>query len=110
MKKVIMGTLMFFSLVTVFSESYLNATESDPNKLGWMKGFPPKKEKTLKASDGSFFEFPQLRYSVNHMREFFPTRLVPAAKENYFTFKSKLFFYQNRIYCYRVIVNNSNRI
>ena len=61
MKKVIMGTLMFFSLVTVFSESYLNATESDPNKLGWMEGFPPKKEKTLKASDGSFFEFAQLR-------------------------------------------------
>jgi CubicO group peptidase (beta-lactamase class C family) len=90
MKKVIMGTLMFFSLVTVFSESYLNATESDPNKLGWMNGFPPKKEKTLKASDGSFFEFPQLRYSVNHMREFFPTRAVKSSEDKKYTVKVKL--------------------
>ena len=58
----------------------LNAKDSDPEKLKWMMGFPPEKEKIISAKDGSFFEFPALRYSVNHMREFFPTRKVSANK------------------------------
>ena len=52
---------------------FLSAKESDPVKIGWMQGFPPPGDKLLKASDGSFFEFPALRYSVSHMREFLPT-------------------------------------
>ena len=52
---------------------FLSAKESDPVKMGWMQGFPPPGDKLLKASDGSFFEFPALRYSVSHMREFLPT-------------------------------------
>lgn len=51
----------------------LSASESDPNKMGWMQGFPPEKDKVLSASDGSFFMFPAMRYSVAHMREFLPT-------------------------------------
>lgn len=60
----------------------------------WMKGFPPEKDKIISASDGSFFEFPAIRYSVNHMREFFPSRAVPAAGENYYVFKENI---NNRI-------------
>lgn len=52
---------------------FLSAKESDPLKLGWMQGFPPPEEKVLSAADGSFFKFPALRWSVAHMREFFPT-------------------------------------
>ncbi len=55
----------------------------------WMNGFPPEKEKIISASDGSFFEFPAIRYSVNHMREFFPTRSVPAARGEYHVFREK---------------------
>jgi hypothetical protein len=51
----------------------LTSKESDPANFDWMQGFPPPKEKRLRVSDGSFFSFPALRYSVVHMREFFPT-------------------------------------
>ena len=52
---------------------FLSAVESDPIKMGWMQGFPPPEDKRLKLADGSFFEFPALRYSVAHMRQFMPT-------------------------------------
>ena len=68
----------------------LTAAESNPNRLKWMVGFPPQKEKIISASDGSFFNFPAIRYSVNHMREFFPTRIVEANKEKSHKLKSKL--------------------
>ena len=54
----------------------LSAQDSDPNNMGWMQGFPPAPDKRLKAADGSFFEFPALRYSVTHMRQFLPTVAV----------------------------------
>lgn len=60
----------------------LSAAESDPRVMGWMQGFPPADDKILYSADGSYFTFPALRYSVNHMREFFPTRDVPAS-DNY---------------------------
>lgn len=54
----------------------LSAAESDPNVMGWMQGFPPPPDKVLSVADGSFFQFPAMRYSVNHMREFLPTTVV----------------------------------
>ena len=35
----------------------LNAKDSDPEKLKWMMGFPPEKEKIISAKDGSFLNF-----------------------------------------------------
>ena len=64
-----------------FAEEFSDAQKTLPGSMGWMQGFPPAQEKTLHASDGSFFEFPALRYSVNHIREFLPTREVSATKE-----------------------------
>lgn len=52
---------------------YLSAQDSDPVNMGWMQGFPPPKDKQLKFADGSFFEFPAMRWSVVHMRDFMPT-------------------------------------
>lgn len=83
-------SLAVFGMGSLFAEANLNSKESNPLEMGWMQGFPPEKDKTLSASDRSFFNFPALRYSVNHMREFYPTRAVPAAKENYYTFKTKI--------------------
>lgn len=71
------------------TQTVLNAEESNPNKMGWMQGFPPPKDKILSAKDGSFFNFPALRYSVNHMREFFPSRRVLSAKDDYYTLRAK---------------------
>lgn len=89
MKKILpIFTLLVSSFA--FSAEPLNAKDSDPNVMGWMQGFPPAKEKIVSASDGSFFTFPALRFSVCHMREFNLTRNVPARKEKYFEFKTKI--------------------
>ena len=70
----IISVLLFAGLA--LAQAALDARNSDPRKIGWMQGFPPAREKLLSAKDGSFFTFPGLRYSVNHMREFYPTRPV----------------------------------
>ena len=70
--------IIFFIAMNSYAQSnsdqkFLSAVESDPIKMGWMQGFPPPEDKRLKLGDGSFFEFPALRYSVVHMRQFMPT-------------------------------------
>lgn len=55
------------------SEQFLSATASDPRTLGWMQGAPPSPDKLLRVGDNSFFQFPALRWSVVHMRQFLPT-------------------------------------
>lgn len=53
-----------------------DAVASDPVALGWMKGAPPPPDKTVRAGDGSFYRFPQSRWSFSHWRELFPTANV----------------------------------
>ncbi|MGY4459787.1 hypothetical protein ACVWYI_003747 [Bradyrhizobium sp. LB13.1] len=38
------------------------ATETDPETLGWMKGFPPAPDRTVSFQNGSFRSFPELRW------------------------------------------------
>jgi CubicO group peptidase (beta-lactamase class C family) len=52
------------------------AKSSDPAALGWMVGTPPPPDKTIRFADGSFYKFPQMRWSFSHWRELFPTKLV----------------------------------
>lgn len=54
----------------------LSARESDPQVMGWMKGFPPPKDKIITQPDSVYFSFPRLRWSVCHMRELLPTEEV----------------------------------
>lgn len=54
-------------------DSVLSAQDSDPVKLGWMHGFPPPKDKIITAASGTFFQFPQIRWSVVNMRQLLPT-------------------------------------
>ncbi len=72
------------------AQNFLNSEDSNPNKMGWMKGFPPNKDSVLSVADGSFFEFPAMRYSVNHMRQFMPTTPVEAATTNRYVFYNQL--------------------
>lgn len=53
-----------------------DARSSDPDKLGWMKGFPPAKAQRIMVSDASAYRFPQLRWSFSHYQELFPTRPI----------------------------------
>lgn len=57
-----------------------DAAASDPVKLGWMVGTPPAPDKTLQVRDGTFYRFPQLRWSLSHWRELFPTRNVSRGR------------------------------
>lgn len=58
------------------SPNFPSHTETDPRSLGWMQGFPPPAERTLRFADGSYYEFPQRRWSFSHMRELLPTARV----------------------------------
>jgi CubicO group peptidase (beta-lactamase class C family) len=68
--------LLFLSLTTLplqAQDDFLSARQSEPDNFGWMEGFPPPEDKRLSAADGSFFEFPALRWSVVHVRQLLPT-------------------------------------
>ncbi|RXJ84224.1 serine hydrolase domain-containing protein [Arcobacter cloacae] len=58
------------------SNQFLDATQSDPNKLAWMVGFPPSVEKLIMQPESDFFSFPKLRWTVCHIRELMPTKEV----------------------------------
>ena len=65
--------------------SYLDGQGSDPRSLGWMEGTPPPAERHVRFTDDRFLEFPQIRWSLSHMRELVPTVNVwrgegPASK------------------------------
>lgn len=66
------------------------ACQTDPNYMLWMKGFPPAKDKTLSVVKENYFKFPELRYSVNHMREFFPTKCTPSSLDNHYYFPKRI--------------------
>ena len=53
----------------------LTADESDPNKMGWMQGFPPPPDRIIRF-DLAGNLFPRTRYGYSHVREFVPTRVV----------------------------------
>jgi CubicO group peptidase (beta-lactamase class C family) len=53
------------------------ARASDPIALGWMVGAPPPLDKQIRYDDGSFYRFPQWRWSFSHWRELRPAVAVP---------------------------------
>jgi CubicO group peptidase (beta-lactamase class C family) len=60
----------------IMADTLPDAAQSDPVALGWMVGSPPPADKTIRVGDGSFFKFPQTRWSMSHWRELFPTRNI----------------------------------
>ena len=54
----------------------LSAQASDPTAMGWMQGFPPPANKTIRFTDADYFAFPKLRWTVCHFRELMPTVAV----------------------------------
>ena len=53
--------------------TFPDAAASDPAKLGWMVGSPPPPERTGRFADGSYFQFPAMRWSVSNFRQLMPT-------------------------------------
>jgi hypothetical protein len=52
---------------------YLDGRASDPRALGWMEGTPPPDDKRISFASDRFLSFPQIRWSLSHMRELVPT-------------------------------------
>nr|WP_313240027.1 serine hydrolase [Stutzerimonas kunmingensis] len=50
-----------------------DAQTSDPATMGWMVGSPPPADRILRFEDGSYFRFPQMRWSVANFRQLMPT-------------------------------------
>lgn len=53
--------------------SFPDALESDPAALKWMVGSPPPEDKIIRFSDGGYFTFPALRWTVSNFRQLMPT-------------------------------------
>ena len=52
------------------------AAQTDPVTLGWMVGSPPPANKVVQFYDGSFYKFPQFRWSFSNYRQLAPTTNV----------------------------------
>ena len=61
------GTLVFDGV------EYLDGAASDPIALGWMQGAPPPLAQQIRFEDDRALNFPQIRWSLSHMRELVPT-------------------------------------
>ena len=61
------------SLTTASTTTFPDAEASDPAKLGWMIGSPPPPDRTVRFEDGSYFQFPAMRWSVSNFRQLMPT-------------------------------------
>ncbi|RUW64826.1 6-aminohexanoate hydrolase, partial [Mesorhizobium sp. M1E.F.Ca.ET.063.01.1.1] len=54
-------------------QHFLDGRASNPNALGWMRGAPPPADKRISFESDDFLNFPQLRWSLSHMRELVPS-------------------------------------
>ncbi|RWO52876.1 serine hydrolase [Mesorhizobium sp.] len=50
-------------------QRYLDGRASDPRELAWMRGAPPPADKRITFDSDCFRTFPQIRWSLSHMRE-----------------------------------------
>jgi CubicO group peptidase (beta-lactamase class C family) len=55
---------------------YLDGNASDPIALGWMQGSPPPAAMRIRFEDDRYLDFPQIRWSLSHMRELVPSAAV----------------------------------
>src|ERR1700689_2708429 len=55
---------------------YPDGIASDPQTLKLMQGSPPPPAQRIRFEDDRYLEFPQIRWSLSHMRELVPTAAV----------------------------------
>ncbi len=64
---------MTTGILTFDGVDYPDGQASDPRTLGWMQGSPPPLDKRIGFEGDRFANFPELRWSLSHMRELTPT-------------------------------------
>lgn len=52
---------------------YPDGHASDPRRLEWMEGAPPPADRIIRCADDRVLNFPQLRWTLSHVRELLPT-------------------------------------
>ena len=67
------ATLVMAGAACAQPSNTLSAPASDAKAMGWMQGFPPAADKTIRFTDPDYFAFPKLRWTVCHFRELMPT-------------------------------------
>ncbi len=82
--KRLLPCLMTLSLsgapISIAQTGIPDAIESDPNTMGWMKGFPPSDDRVIGHPASDYFSFPKLRWTFCHFREIQATRRVPRGR------------------------------
>jgi CubicO group peptidase (beta-lactamase class C family) len=63
-------------MLTFDGAQYPDGAASDPGVLQLMQGSPPPPDKRIRFEDDRYFEFPNIRWSLSHMRELVPTATV----------------------------------
>jgi len=74
----VLGVLLATSLGCAHAQAPAlpTAAQTDPVALGWMVGSPPPANKVIQFHDGSFYKFPQFRWSFSNFRQLAPTTAV----------------------------------
>lgn len=52
---------------------YASGPASEPAQMGWMRGAPPAADKRITFESDAFYDFPQIRWTLSHVRELGPT-------------------------------------
>lgn len=78
MKKTITAAASFAAAIALAQTppALPTAAQSDPAALGWMQGSPPPADKVIRKEDGTFYRFPQFRWTFSNARQFGPTTNV----------------------------------
>jgi CubicO group peptidase (beta-lactamase class C family) len=56
--------------------TFPSAADSDPGRLGVMRGFPPQNDRVVRFGDGSASRFPGSRWAFSNIRQLGPTAAV----------------------------------
>lgn len=67
------GVLTSLTCASAGAIDYPDAVASDPATLGWMVGSPPPPARIIRFADGSYYQFPALRWSFSNFRQLMPT-------------------------------------
>ena len=75
-----MTLLVGVASVSLAQTGVPDAIESNPNTMGWMKGFPPSDDRVIGHPINDYLSFPKLRWTFCHFREIQATRRVARGR------------------------------
>lgn len=76
MAAIALGSVLTSAAEAQSPPSFPSAADSDPNRLGIMRGFPPPADRTVRFDNGSGYRFPATRWAFSNMRQLVPTSVV----------------------------------